>query len=257
MNKELDALTDKLLEVTMKLRATEAELEAIRVSHEKELSKFAHNLKNPVGVISSFAEMLQGNTSMDEEKRSKYLDIIQSSSKFSIALINSFQEYHKIKNGYIIVKPQKVDFDIFIQELISEVRPQLIKRNQTIELISNYKLSPKLVLDKEQFQLVFNAIVNNASRYSSENSLIRIEIEESDDTITTTIVDSGIGVEDKDQPKLTDAFFTVNTYDTYQEKCIGLGLTKTEIILSQMGGELTISSEIGKGTQVRILMKKE
>ena len=76
MNKELDALTDKLLEVTMKLRATEAELEAIRVSHEKELSKFAHNLKNPVGVISSFAEMLQGNTSMDEEKRSKYLDIM-------------------------------------------------------------------------------------------------------------------------------------------------------------------------------------
>ena len=99
LTEELEVLTDKLLEAGMKLRLAERELAAVREKHEKELSKFAHNLKNPIGIISSFTEMMQGDEVLEKEKRLKYLSIIKSSSKFSIDLIDSFQEFNKLENG--------------------------------------------------------------------------------------------------------------------------------------------------------------
>lgn len=255
MNEDYDALTDKLLEVSMKLRAAESKLKEVQSKHDKELSKFAHNLKNPVGVISSFVDMLKGNASMDEEKRSKYLDIIQNSSQFSLALVNSFQEYNKLAHDGVDFEVREINYLELINELFSE-NTAIKNRNQSIELNLNCKPFTNLNLDKSQFKNAFSNILNNASRYSDEDSSVQIDISENDDFVITTISDFGIGISKEDLPNLTQPFFTVNTYDEYKEKCIGLGLTKAKLILNKMNGDLSFSSELGKGTQVEIMLKK-
>lgn len=256
MNNEYDELTDKLLEVSMKLKAAQSELETLQSRHEKELSQFAHNLKNPVGVVTSFAEMLRGSTSIDDEKRAKYLDIIQSSSQFSLNLVNSFQEYNKLSNGKDQFELNPVNFNDLIKGLISDASEMIKGRNQSLELNMHCSSSSVVELDRQQFRIAFLNLIQNASRFSNENSVIHIAVEEFENTLTITISDSGIGISEEDLPKLTNTFFTVNTYDEFKEKCIGLGLTKTELILSQMNGEMSISSELEKGTQVKILLKK-
>ena len=252
---ELEALTDKLLEVSMKLKAAESELKALRSEQVKELSKFSHNLKNPVGVISSFTEMLQGSPSIDEEKRAKYLEIIQSSSKFSLTLVNSFQEYNKLKNDQIPFEYESVNYAEFIKEIIADFNSIKMKRNQTIEF--SLKCSPARIvnIDKRQMRNAITNVLDNASRFSGENSVISVEIDESETTMNTTISDTGIGVSAADIPNLTNPFFTVNTYDEYKVKCIGLGLTKTKIILDQFNGELSFSSLPEKGSKVEIKIK--
>ena len=257
LNEELEALTDKLLEVSMKLKAAESELKAIRSEQVKELSKFSHNLKNPVGVISSFAEMLQGNASIDEAKRSKYIEIIQSSSKFSLALVNSFQEYNKLKNAQIPFEFEPVNYIEFVQEIVADLNSIFKKRNQTIELNCNCDTSRIISLDKRQMRNAITNVLNNASRFSSEDSVISVEINETENSLITKISDVGIGVSEADISNLTNPFFTVNTYDEYKEKCIGLGLTKTKIILNQISGEIFFSSKLESGTKVEIVLKKE
>jgi len=249
---ELEGLTDKLLEVSMKLKLAESELVAVREEHEKELSKFSHNLKNPVGIISSFVEMMQSNESLDEEKRLKYLSIIKSSSKFSIDLINSFEEYYKLKNGSIPFKLESVNYNAFIQELAVNQRTFLEQRKQVIEVTDHSSFSENCLLDKEQFSKVFNNIVSNASRFSSENSKIIIEISTNESEMITTFSDSGLGVSASDLPKLSQSFFTANSYDVYHERCMGLGLSKAKMILNKMGGTLSFKSEPEKGTQVNL-----
>ena len=256
-NEELDALTDKLLEVSMKLKATESELKAMRSEQVKELSKFSHNLKNPVGVISSFAEMLQGSSSIDEAKREKYLDIIQTSSKFSLALVNSFQEYNKLKNAQIPFEKEPLNYIQFIQEIVADFNSVVQKRNQSIEFHWNGDAPMIMSLDKHQMGKAIRSVLDNASRFSGENTVISVEVIETDDSVITKISDTGIGVSETDITNLTDPFFTVNTYDEFKVKCTGLGLTKAKIILNQFGGNISFSSSFGSGTQVEISLKKE
>lgn len=252
---ELEALTDQLLEVSMKLRAAESELKTLKSEQVKELSKFSHNLKNPVGVISSFAEMLQGSPSLDEEKRAKYLEIIQSSSKFSLALVNSFQEYNKLKNNQVPFELEPVNYAEFVQEIVSDFNSIAKKRNQTLDFSSKCNGSGIVNIDKHQMRNAITNVLDNASRFSSENSVISVEIEETENSIVTRISDTGIGVSAADIPNLTNPFFTVNTYDEYKVKCIGLGLTKTKLILNQFSGELSFSSLPENGSKVEIKIK--
>lgn len=255
MSTELDELTDKLLELSMKLKAKERELEAIRERHDKELSKFSHNIKNPVGVISSFSEMLHGSPSMDSEKQAKYLNIIQSSSKFSLALVNSFQEYSKLQNGSVSFEKEAANYTLLVQDVIADFEVLAVSRNQSIEYAIKGSFEMNCEIDVAQIKNVLSTILDNALRYSEENSVVTVEVYNDETSITTRVKDTGIGISEKDLPKLTQTFFTVNTYDAYKEKCIGLGLAKSKIILQEIGGTLSFSSELEKGTQATIVLK--
>lgn len=257
LKEEQEDFTDKLLELGLKLKAAESQIEALRSNYEKELSKFAHNLKNPVGVVSSFAEMLKGSSSVEDEKSAKYLDVIQSASRFSLDLITSFQEYSTLTNALEAPDLQEVSVIDFISGLISEVSEILKRRNQSIQLKSNCSPEAVLNLDRDLFRIALFNIIQNASRFSEEHTAIQIALDEFEDHITIRISDGGIGISSKDLASLTDAFFTVNTYDVHKEKCIGLGLSKTAIALKKMDATLSFSSQPDRGTKVQIGLKKD
>lgn len=256
MSEELDALTDKLLEVSAKLRATESELAELRAKHQTELSKFAHDLKNPLGAISSFVEMLQGNRDIDDEKVFKYLEIIHSSSKFSLDLVNSFQEYNKLQNTPLEFEIQTENYLEIVRKVISEVSKKAKDRRQEVLLSAASSDVISCAIDSVYCHKVLSMVLDNALRFSKEHSEVLVDVLETESSIVTTISDSGIGISEKDLPKITHSFFTVDTYDVHREKCIGLGLTKASIILNEMGGVISFLSEEGKGTQVKLILKK-
>lgn len=257
MNEDFDALTDKLLELSMKLKAAENKLKEARVEHLRELSKFSHNLKNPVGVISSFAEMLHESSTIDEAKRTKFIEVIQVSSKLSLALVNSFQEYNKLQYADIPVEYQDVEYVKCIKNALKNFESIAAKRNQIIDFSFACDTAILVKLDEHLISKIITQVLDNASRFSQENTVISVEIFDTESSIITKISDSGIGVPENDISFLTNPFYTVNTYDVYQEKCIGLGLTKAKIILNELGGEIAISSEPEKGTAVEIRLKKD
>ena len=100
-------------------------------------------------------------------------------------------------------------------------------------------------------------VLDNAIRYSPENTAIQISVFENKNEINVIIADQGIGIEENHLPFIFNDFFVVNTYSNDTKKCIGLGLPITKRILAMHNGTITTESQIGKGSIFTITLPKE
>ena len=97
-------------------------------------------------------------------------------------------------------------------------------------------------------------IIENAIRFSQANTIITINIVSNNGKIETTIFDEGVGISSDNIKAVFDPFFVVNTYSLQKEKCVGLGLSVAKNIVNLHNGEISIQSELGQGTNVKLVL---
>jgi len=111
-----------------------------------------------------------------------------------------------------------------------------------------------LTLDKDEITQALSAVLNNALRYSNENSTVNISVEETKNYVETTITDQGIGISDTDLPHIFEEFYVVNTYSDDKQKCIGLGMVIAKKIIEKHKGKITANSILEKGSSFKITL---
>lgn len=247
-DKYIPELEEKIIDLSLKLKSKSNELNAAIETNSKILGKLTHNLKNPVGVIFSFSEMmLEGLADYSTEKLEKHLQIINNSAIFSLALLDTISKYSRVLSPNFALKPQQLNYIELLTEILNEFKVETSKKN--IEVVFNRpKESVFLKLDKDEITQALTAVLNNALRYSNENSTITITVEALKNTIETTITDQGLGISETDLPHVFEAFYVVNTYSANQQKCVGLGLAIAKKIVELHKGKITAKSTLEKGT---------
>ena len=103
---------------------------------------------------------------------------------------------------------------------------------------------------------VFNNLIDNAIKYSEKNTKINILVKTNENNIDVIIKDQGIGIPREHIPKITERFFRVNPEKSKEVGGTGLGLAIVKHIVNQHRGEMDISSEEGKGTQISLNFPK-
>ena len=254
--KYIEELEEKIIDLGLRLKSTTNELNDVRDSNKKTLGKLVHNLKNPVGVIYSFSDMiLDSIEDYSPEKLEKYLGIINSSANFSIQLLNSIAKFSQFQSSEFALSLKKVNYQELIKSVINDCQEISEKKNITIDCVLPEE-SIFVDVDEAEFGIVLNNILNNAIRYSENNSTIRVEVKSTADTIETIILDKGIGISENDLPLIFNDFFVVNTYSENKQKCIGLGLTIANKIVKLHQGNIDVKSLLNNGTQVIIKLPK-
>ncbi len=248
----ISELEDKIIDLSLQLKTQNNLLELIEIKNNKLISKLTHNLKNPIGTAFSFSEMmLVDSDKYTPEKLEKHLQIVKDSSQYAISLLNKFANFQRISTLNCNYNFELINYIELLTKIIENFNKQA-ESNCSILINTIPKEIFELNIDAEKIALVLKQIIENAMRFSSEYSIIIVDVKNNNNYIETTITDTGIGISENDLKDVFNDFFVVNTYDSYKKKCIGLGLSMAQKIIQKHKGIISINSILGKGTTVKI-----
>lgn len=254
--KYIQELEEKIIDLGFKLKGKTNEIKVTEEITSKILGKLTHNLKNPVGVIFSFSEMmLEDLEGYSHEKLEKHLQIIKNSATFSLALLDTVSKYSRVQSPNFVLKSQHINYTELLSAILNKFKLEASKKNidVAVKLPENDVF---LTVDGAEITLALRAILNNAMRYSNDSSTITITVTELKDTVETTITDQGIGISETDLPNIFEEFYVVNTYSADKQKCVGLGLAIARRIVELHNGKISAKSTLEKGSSFKIRFPK-
>lgn len=249
----INNLEDKIVELSLKLKANEQELNELKTQDLELFKNYFHDLKNSLGNTLSFSNIILDNEeSLLSEKEKKYLSIIQNSSEFSFELIHSFSKLYKLKKDHKTVEIENVNLIDIINEEVELLKEPASKRGISLKF-NKPSEEIALISNKNSIKSILNSLIDNAIRFSKNNFKIKIEIINCDGKIEIKVIDNGIGISKENLPKIYNEFFVCNTYAVDKTKCIGLGLSISRIIAKKLNAKLRVESELDKGTVASLI----
>lgn len=203
------------------------------------LANMSHEIRTPLNAIVGFSSLLQ-ETNDPEEKR-QYINIVEENNKLLLQLISDILDLSKIESGTFEMCPVKVDARQLCTDLVNSLR---IKTEENVELcLSPYLPELYFTSDKNRLHQVLMNFVTNAIKFTSEGSItVGYEIEGND--VKFYVKDTGMGIDPQKQKDIFKRFVKLNNFIPGT----GLGLSICQSIAAQLGGELGVESEPGKGS---------
>ncbi len=232
--------------------AKEAELEQMRANLLRAVS---HDLRTPLTSISGNADILlreQGHI-QEVEKRRLYQDIYENST-WLVQMVENLLAVSRLEGEKLAIEMQVEVVEEMIQEALCHVG-----RTSNKHIIS-WQVEPELLLARMDARLiiqVFINIIDNALKYTPENTTIEIHAWEGKEGVQFSIEDNGPGIEDKVKERLFDPFTTGKGNLTDSRRGLGLGLALCQTILKLHGSELTVTDRQPRGTVFSFSLKKE
>lgn|GEM_PF-2248132 len=217
------------------------------------LSMVSHEYRTPLTAIMSSAELLQMFSSKwDKEKCDSILLSIQEKADYLSRLINDVLLFNKTEPEKIRIQATDIELIAFIKKIIDDSN-LVQKKNVSISFICN---CAKCFIKSDAVLLtqIFTNIINNAIKYSRENSKIVVECKCGDADFEFSVSDSGFGIAERDKQKLFDPFFRGG--NAMEIPGSGLGLAIVKRSLDALHGKISFNSELDKGSEFTILLPR-
>ncbi|MDD3037767.1 PAS domain-containing hybrid sensor histidine kinase/response regulator [Bacteroides sp.] len=212
------------------------------------LANMSHEIRTPLNAIVGFSNLIA--ESEDREERKSYYDIVEANNERLLQLINEILDLSKIESGIVEFTFGPVN----LHKLCKEVYDAHIFRTPLgVKLIyepSNERLM--ISTDKNRVFQVFSNLIGNAFKFTKEGS-ISYGFEQKDNRILLHVTDTGTGIEPNKVNRVFERFAKLNNY----AQGTGLGLSICKTIIERLNGEISVTSEIGKGTTFTFFLPYE
>lgn len=254
LNSAIKGLENEITErssIEQKLRDSQQETE-VALAKEKELNELksrfvsmaSHEFRTPLATILSSINLLNRYTEPEQAaKRNKHTERIRNNVHNLTGILNDFLSLSKLEEGKIQTRYETFNLNELCEELREEMLSQS-KRGQTIEYISEG--SAEVHLDPYLLRNILVNLLNNAIKYSPEESHTILHYQSSATTISITITDQGIGIPDEDQVHMFERFFRAKNVTNIQGTGLGLSIVKRYVDL--MAGSIDFESVYQEGT---------
>jgi|JI6StandDraft_1071083.scaffolds.fasta_scaffold17512_2 PAS domain S-box-containing protein len=229
----------------------------ISLEKERELnemkSKFvsiaSHEFRTPLSTILTSVSLIgkyDDNSLLD--KRKKHIERIKGSVKNLTDILNDFLSLEKLEAGKVEIRYETLNFKQFCEDITEEMQ-SVSKPDQHI--ILSYTGETEAVVDKTLMRHILINLINNAIKYSPENSKIDFQVI-NDSEISITIIDYGIGIPKDDQQHLFERFFRAANVTAIQGT--GLGLNIVQRYVNKLNGNISLKSSENEGTTFKITL---
>ncbi len=212
----------------------------------------SHELKTPLTSISGYAEMIStGMAGYDDSKL--FASKIQTEAGRLIGLISDIMKLSQLEEGNSYKDFQEINLLEIIEVVTERLEPQLKERELklSIEGQDTFINGNKMMLE----ELVFN-LCENAIKYNEEEGSISISIKELKDKVTLEVRDSGIGIPKEHHERIFERFYRVDKSHSKKTGGTGLGLAIVKHIAEYHKGSVTVESEEGIGTSIKVEFSK-
>lgn len=246
-------LEKKVKERTLQLTEALAKEKELNELKTKFLSLVSHEFKTPLSGILTAATLAGKYTETEQQlKRSKHLTTIQNKVKYLNNIINDFLSIERLESGKVNYKYSVFPLSKVVNEVVYDAN-MLLKNGQKINYPQNID-EIMVEFDEKILELALINVVNNAVKYSPENSVIDISIETKKKILIIKVADQGMGIPKKEQKFVFDRYFRAENVLLSQGTGIGLNIVKSH--LENLDGTITFTSVEGHGSTFVIELPK-
>ena len=234
-------------------RSTE-NLVKLNETKDKFISIVSHDLRTPFSSILGFTDLILNDDEITADETHQYISFIQESSRSMLSLVNSLLDWTRLQTGRFRFEPEKIDMTKIIDESFNALSGTAYQKN--IELVSNVEMNTFVFCDQSLLAQVFNNLVSNAIKFTSERGTISVEVTSAPETrfVQFSVNDTGVGIKKENLDKLFKIESKFTSEGTAGEKGTGLGLSLVKEIIEIHGGKIWVESEFGKGSQFKFTL---
>ena len=232
------------------LMRAKAESESVRRTKNELLANMSHDLRIPLNSIIGFSDILLTESFGPlTKKQSKYVENISTSGKYMLSIINGILEVSKIEKGKISIKYDTFQVHEVFEEIMSSLSPIASENNVTIRFRIDDKLET-IKADRVKFKQILYNLLSNALKFTPEEGTVIIDARVIGDMASISVIDTGIGIPESHQDIIFKPFVQIENSVSKQYDGTGLGLSIVKKFVEIHGGEITLRSEVGNGSEI-------
>ncbi|QDU54425.1 HAMP domain-containing sensor histidine kinase [Aeoliella mucimassa] len=252
VNSELDGKLDELAQANMRL------YEMNRIKSDF-LATMSHELRTPLNSILGFSDVLQDIDSLND-KQKRYVGNIRRSGSMLLEMINDILDLAKMESGRMDVRPTEFRIESIISSLCDMARP--LAESKNIDIESHFERDlPMLEQDQAKVQQILNNLLSNAIKFTPDGGRIILSAnKDHSGMLAVRVEDTGIGISEADQQLVFEKFrqgtavLPGGDAMTREHSGTGLGLSIVRELCRLLGGEVTLSSVVGKGSTFTVTL---
>ncbi|HWR62372.1 MAG TPA: ATP-binding protein [Clostridia bacterium] len=230
-------------------------LERIRTEF---VANVSHELKTPLTSIKGFVETLKMNDMENLQDNRRFLDIIEDEANRLYRLINDILSLSELEQKKLIAKKERINVEKSIMEVVSMLKAQSESKNIGLSVNIREGLA-SLSGEADKLKQMLINIIDNAIKYTPENGSVEVEAynqqeEQGGSSVVIRVADNGIGIPKQYIPRLFERFYRVDKARSRKVGGTGLGLAIVKHIVILFNGRIEVSSEVGKGTEFKIIL---
>lgn len=213
------------------------------------IANVSHEMKTPVAVIQNYAQLMQLE-GISEEKKKEYSEAILATSRRLAGMVSDILRLDKLEKQEIFRTDTRFSLSDELAECVIGFESKWEDKGITLE--ADIEEDVFISSDRELLDIVWNNLLSNAVKFTPENGTIKVSLLKDDDNCIVTVKDSGVGIAPDDIRHVFDKFYQGES--GHKSEGNGLGLALVKRIIDILGAEVKVTSEVGKGSEFRVLL---
>ena len=211
------------------------------------VSNVSHELKTPLTVISGLVESILNDPEMEESTRQRFMVRVHAQSKRLSDLVRDLLSLSRAERALPQKDQQLIDLRTSLRESIAAIEPLTGEKGLELEIDVPESALP-VRADTESLRQIFDNLLSNACRYTSGGGRIDVKAREADGQVSVRIADTGIGIDERQQDRVFERFYRVDSARSRELGGTGLGLAIVKHVVHGLGGDVQLQSEPGVGS---------
>jgi signal transduction histidine kinase len=217
------------------------------------LAKAAHELRTPLTNIQLYVESALEDSEHNTPNTVKYLNVMNEESQRLSRTVSDILSVAEVEAGSFTLERDDVHLDKLLEQLKADYEP--LSKEKKIKL--KFELPPKFPMlhaDRDKILLALHNLLSNALKYTLENGCITLKATVDKEQISIAVTDTGIGITPEDAEKIFDKFYRAHDERITDIAGSGLGLAIARQVIMLHGGDITVDSELNKGSTFTLVL---
>lgn len=211
------------------------------------LANVSHELRTPLASIKGFTTvMMDYDNKLTTDEKMEYLDIINHNTDRLSELIEQLLVMSRLGTGMLTIEKEPHNIELLCRDVIAEAKVRTPEYQFVLTLPARL---PRAHIDAKRIRQVLDNLIDNAVKNSLPGTKVTISAKKNTDMILINVTDEGLGIPQKDQPRIFDRMFHAESNQKSGMSGAGLGLSICKGLVEAHGGRIWIESEEGKGTR--------
>ncbi len=241
---------DGLAEISECFNKMAQELSGVETLQTDFIANVSHELKTPLSVMQSYGTLLQ-QPDLPEEERIQYAKSISDASRRLAGLITNILKLNKLENQQIYPAMQR--FDLSEQLASCLLGFENVWEQRSIDIDTDIQEDVQINADPELLTLVWNNLLSNAFKFTEPGGTVGLTLKVENGMAQVRVSDTGCGISPEVGKHIFEKFYQGDTSHATQGN--GLGLALVRRVVSILGGDIAVSSEVGKGSTFTVKLK--
>jgi signal transduction histidine kinase/DNA-binding response OmpR family regulator len=244
-------LIENLQHLEKQLEAKRRQAEQANQLKSQFIATMSHEFRTPLTSILGYTSRLKQSSSLDsglDSEPLKYLSSVERGAQHLLSLVENLLDHSQIEVGSLSINPIATNVSLVLDKIRSIFEPLAEDKHLNFTVEIKTEIPESLMLDEMRFRQILVNLVSNAIKYTDKGS-VHVQASWANDGLTVSVEDTGHGIAEADQQRIFTAFEQLG-----ENSGTGLGLSIAKHLVAAMGGQLFLTSVLGKGSRFELCL---